>query len=324
MLGDVVDKFWYQNHPLRWLLYPFSLIFSVVCYVRRYVLINFFQQNYDIPIIVVGNLTVGGVGKTPLVIALANAMSKKGIRVGIVSRGYGSSAPYYPYLINADDTASVVGDEPLLIAEKTNCPVMISPKRKQSIKRLIAEQHCQVIISDDGLQHYKMGRQIEVAVIDGHRGLGNGLLLPAGPLREPASRLNQVDFTLVNSGEWQDAYSMQVLTGALKTVKTNTVVPIEDINGPVAAVAGIGNPARFFDTLERMGLSYNPYPYPDHYKFKSEDFKFSETFVLMTEKDAVKCRSFAESNMLYLPVDVTIDGQFWNDLWTHAALKDLV
>lgn len=324
MLSDVIDKLWYQSHPLRWLLYPLSLVFSVISRFRRYIFINFFQQSYDVPIIVVGNLTVGGVGKTPLVITLANAMTQKGIRVGIVSRGYGSSAPYYPYLIDSNDTASVVGDEPLLIAEKTNCPVVISANRNQSVKRLIAEKRCQVIISDDGLQHYKMGRQIEMVVIDGFRGLGNGLQLPAGPLREPASRLEQVDFILVNSGEWPGAYSMQLLTGALTTIKTSKKVAIEDLSLPVAAVAGIGNPARFFDTLNQLGLSYNPYPFPDHYEYKKEDFRFSESFVLMTEKDAVKCRSFAENNMMYLPVDVKIDGQFWNDLWKHTALKDLV
>ena len=324
MRSQLIDKLWYQHHPIKWLLYPFSIIFGVISHCRRVILTRFFQENHQVPIIVVGNLTVGGVGKTPLVITLANQLKEKGIQVGIVTRGYGSKISFTPHLVQDSDDAFMVGDEPLLIAEKTKCPVVISPDRNRAINTLIKEYHCELIISDDGLQHYKMGRQIEIAVIDGSRGFGNGLLLPAGPLRESESRLKSVDFIVVNHGERPGAYRLDLKPGIPTMLGSNHQVAVSDMTTRVAAVAGIGNPARFFKTLDDMNIPYNAYPYPDHFQYKKEQFKFSEPMILMTEKDAVKCRVFATDNMYYLPVEAELEKSFWPHFWRHIALRDFV
>lgn len=320
-MSAFLETLWYKRHPLRFLLWPLSLVYQLVAQVRRWYLVTVVQQSFPVPIIVVGNITSGGVGKTPLVIALVKACQARGLCVGVVSRGYGARIKTYPYQVKASDAASLVGDEPLLIALKTGCPVVISPKRVAAVRYLLENCRCQIIISDDGLQHYAMGRAIEIIVIDGMRGLGNGMCLPAGPLRETAKRLQQADCLVVNGGSWCGAWPM-VLTPGMPThlMTGNTLLPT-DLLHPIAAVAAIGNPGRFFNTLMDSDIAHRAYSFPDHYLFTKDDLCFQEASVIMTEKDAVKCRSFAADNWYFLPVEATLSDAFWQALWSHDYLQ---
>jgi tetraacyldisaccharide 4'-kinase len=323
MIALTINKLWYGKHPLRWVLWPFALFYRLVTRLRRAYFTSFRQHKFPVPVIVVGNLTVGGVGKTPLVIALAKQLQEKGLRVGIVSRGYGASLKQFPHEVSQDDAANLVGDEPLLIAQKTACPVVIAPKRVQAVQYLLDNYQSQIIISDDGLQHYAMGRAIEIVVIDGMRKLGNGLCLPAGPLRESASRLQNTDLIVVNSGEWPEAYSMNLQPGKLIHLATGKEIEINQLSMPVAAVAAIGHPQRFFTTLQNLGIAIIKYPFPDHHRFSINDMQFAEKEVIMTEKDAVKCRSFAADSWYFLPVEAKLSDSFWQALWAHKQLQGL-
>lgn len=317
----IIDKLWYGQHPLQWVLRPLSWGYRLIIVVRRWYLQHFCQVRCPVPLIVVGNLTVGGVGKTPLVIELAKKMQQKGLKVGIVSRGYGAKIKHYPYEIQLTDSAELVGDEPLLIAQKTNCPVVIAPVRTQAVQYLLEQHQVQIIISDDGLQHYRMGRAIEIAVIDGMRGLGNGLCLPAGPLRESAARLNQVDFIIVNEGIWEKAYPMNLIPGKIMKLSTHEEISPDSFTGEIAAVAAIGNPQRFYSTLRQLGIEFTAYSYPDHYQFKPNDLNYKETSIIMTEKDAVKCHTIISDKLYYLPVEAKLNDAFWQALWSHQQLQ---
>lgn len=317
----IIDKLWYGKHPLQWVLLPLSWVFTLTSVLRRAILERFFQVDAVVPVIVVGNVTAGGVGKTPLVIELAKQMQQKGMRVGIVSRGYGAQMTHFPYEVQLQDTAQQVGDEPLLMAKKTGCPVVIAPQRNKAVAYLVKHHAVQIIISDDGLQHYKMGRAIEIAVIDGSRGLGNGLCIPAGPLREPPRRLDEVDFLVVNGGEWKNAHPMHLTPGKITHLISNEEIPTDLLSGTIAAIAAIGNPQRFYDTLREMGVIFNTYSFPDHYQFKPYDLNYAESLIIMTEKDAVKCRSFGSDKMYYLPVSAVLNDAFWDALWSHQQLK---
>ncbi len=319
----LIDKLWYRSHPLRWLLWPFAMVYQVLttlrcCYLQRYS-----QQHVSVPVIVVGNLTVGGVGKTPLVIALARQFQEQGLRVGIVSRGYGARVRVFPHEVQKDEGAHWVGDEPLLLAKKTGCPVVIAPKRNLAVQYLIEKHQSQLIISDDGLQHYSMGRAIEIVVIDGVRGLGNGLCLPAGPLREGVARLNRTDFIVVNGGEWPRAFRMDLVPGALTQLITGQATQLTALKSPIAAVAAIGNPQRFFALLKAMGMVFKAYPFADHHCFQKDELLGLEKTVVMTEKDAVKCESFATEAMYFLPVEAHLSDKFWDALMTHQQLQGL-
>lgn len=322
-MSSFLDKLWYGNHPVRFVLQPISWVYQSICYCRRWYLRRFAEKKFTVPVIVVGNLTVGGVGKTPLVIELANQLKKKGLRVGIVSRGYRSQVNRCPYEVQKNDTADKVGDEPLLIAERTGCPVVIGKKRTLAIQYLLKKYNVQVILSDDGLQHYRMGRAIEIIVIDATRGLGNGLCLPAGPLREGAARLKEADFIIANEGAWQDAYLMKVQPGQMTQLTTGKKMEGYLFANKVAAVAAIGNPQRFYSTLTQLGIEFNPYDFPDHYRFTPYNFNYSESEIVMTEKDAVKCRAFSTDKMFFLPVDAVLSDAFWEALWSHQHLQGL-
>lgn len=317
----MIEHFWYKKNPIRWVLWPFSIVYQGIIKIRRRLLTRFSQKNWFVPVIVVGNLTVGGVGKTPLVIALAQAMVAKGVRVGIVSRGYGARIKHYPHEVSVTDSSFQVGDEPLLMARKSGCPVVIAPNRAEAVDYMIEHHQPQIIISDDGLQHYRMGRAIEIVVIDGLRGFGNGFCLPAGPLREPISRIDEVDFLVVNQGSWPGAYPMIMEPGSLRDLKFDKPHVFSTLSEPIAAVAGIGNPQRFFNTLEGIGLTIEKYPFPDHHLFHKNELKFKEETVIMTEKDAVKCKEFAENSWYYLPIEAKLSDSFWRALWSHDFLK---
>jgi len=323
VIMSAVVAFWYRKHPLRWCLYPLSLIYRLATAIRRHYLQNFCQQHVAAPVIVVGNLTLGGVGKTPLVIALAQYFHAQGLRVGIVTRGYHSRISKFPYAVTQQDSSDWVGDEALLLAKKTNATVVVAKKRMQAIWHL---RHCyssDIIISDDGLQHYAMGRAIEIAVIDGMRGLGNGLCLPAGPLREKVGRLKQVDFVVVNTGVWHGAYSMQLIPRQIVSLTQGFSVLPHQLPLPIAAVAGIGHPERFFNTLDSLSLRYSTYAFPDHHRFSLCDFNVPEQVVVMTEKDAVKCQHFATDKMYALAVEALLGDDFWSALIHHPQLKRL-
>ena len=348
---NLMNKLWYTRHPLRWLLWPAALLYRMITAVRRVYLLQFAQQCFSVPIIVVGNLTVGGVGKTPLVIELARQLQARGVRVGIVSRGYGSRLDHYPHEVFPDEDAANVGDEPLLLANKTGCPVVIAPKRTDAVQYLLDKHQCQMIISDDGLQHYAMGRAIEIVVIDGVRGFGNGLCLPAGPLRESTSRLQRVDFVVVNgarhlgrrqgckaqhshlrfnAGLYSPAYvgdegvhsplhsklyHMDLLPGKITQLVSGQQITLDELTPPIAAVAAIGYPERFFATLKALGVVFNAYPFADHHRFRADELLFAEKTVVMTEKDAVKCQPFATDSMYFLPVEAKVDDTFFDTLY---------
>ena len=318
---NMMNQLWYKKHRLSWLLLPASSVYAAIAWVRRAYLQRIKQIHFSVPIIVVGNLTVGGVGKTPLVIAIAKALQEKGLRVGIVSRGYGARG-LFPREVGIDDKPRDVGDEPLLICRKTGCPVVIAPKRVEAVQYLLVHHQPQVILSDDGLQHYAMGRAIEIAVIDGVRGLGNGFMFPAGPLRERSARLKSVDFIVVNSGDWEGAHRMNMVAGDMIALASGAVIKPKDLTEPVAAVAAIGNPERFYKTLDDLHVNHNAYSFADHYAFKPEDLKFKEKTIVMTEKDAVKCVSFATDKMFVLPVTAELEHTFWDALWAHKELRN--
>ncbi|WP_058462337.1 tetraacyldisaccharide 4'-kinase [Legionella adelaidensis] len=315
-----LNKVWYEDHPARWALYPFSLVFQGIITVRSWYLKNFRQKKFPVPIIVVGNINVGGVGKTPLVVELARSFSAKDYKVGIVSRGFQAGVKQFPYEVQENDQADLVGDEPLLLAKKAGCPVVIDPDRAEAVRYLCEKKNCNLIISDDGLQHYRMGRAIEIAVID-YRSMGNGLLLPAGPLREKISRLKTVDFIVANGVKKQGCYSMELVGNEVIHLKTGKVIPINELQTPIAAVAGLGNPQRFFNSLQEKGISFKPYPFKDHHSFAEKDFSFPEKIIVMTEKDAVKCTAFAKENFYFLPVRAELDNAFWEALWCHKQLQ---
>ena len=322
-MHHMIEKLWYRHHPLRWFLLPFAMLYQGITTLRRHYLQRYCQQHVSVQIIVVGNLTVGGVGKTPLVIALAHQFQKQGLRVGIVSRGYGARVRVFPHDVHIDEDPHWVGDEPLLLAKKTGCPVVIAPKRNAAVQYLIEQYQSQIIISDDGLQHYAMGRAIEIVVIDGVRGLGNGLCLPAGPLREGPQRLSTADFIVVNGGDWPDAYRMDLLPGDITQLVTGKSIQVDELKSPVAAVAAIGNPQRFFALLKTMGVIFKEYSFPDHHRFQKNELSLHEKVVVMTEKDAIKCECFATDAMYFLPVEANLSDKFWDVLMTHEQLQGL-
>ena len=329
-----LNQVWYENKFNSGFLLPITYIYVILVTVRRWFLQRFVQHQFPVPIIVIGNLTVGGVGKTPLVISLAKQLQRRGVRVGIVSRGYGAKIKHFPHEVHEDEAAELVGDEPLLLAKKTQCPVVIAPKRVQAVKYLLKKHTVQVILSDDGLQHYAMGRAIEVVVIDGLRGFGNQRCLPAGPMRETLNRLYQADFVIVNES-LQDkdstgmlmkmprmSYRMQLQPGPITQLISGQMVGQKQLTYPVAAVAAIGNPQRFFATLDKMGIVFNPYSFVDHHIFDPNELCFHEKMIVMTEKDAVKCISFATEKMYFLPIEARVDDHFWTALWSHPHLQD--
>lgn len=257
-----------------------------------------------VPVIVVGNLTVGGSGKTPLVLHLVAALRAAGRRPGVVSRGHGGSGTGVRR-IGPDSDARDAGDEPALIAGRALCPVAVGADRPAAARLLLDD--CDVIVADDGLQHLALGRDLEIAVVDGDLAAHNGRLLPAGPLREPAGRLRQVDFVAVRGGSDGGRWRFEVRAGGPQHLNDRSrATRLEDWVGErVHAVAGIGVPERFFGQLERAGLDIERHPFPDHHAFRPADLDFDdERPILMTEKDAVKCRAFASDRMWVVPAEV--------------------
>ena len=304
-------RHWYRLSPVSLLLFPLSLVFRLLVTLRRLLFrVGALPSvRLHVPVIVVGNLTVGGTGKTPLILALVEALCAKGLRPGILSRGHGGTDTG-PRAVRKGDDAAQVGDEPLLLAERSGCPVWIGADRAAAARALLAAHaRCDVLLCDDGLQHYRLQRDFEIAVED-DRGLGNGLLLPAGPLREPAGR--RVDATVVNGAEpRRGAFRMRLApVGLYRVDGPRAPLPQSELSGKkLHAVAGIGNPERFFDELSRMGLAFSAHPFPDHHAFRAADLEFADCdFVLMTEKDAVKCRHFGRRDLIAVRVEAELDS----------------
>jgi tetraacyldisaccharide 4'-kinase len=331
----LIEKVWFFQHSAKWLLVPLLLpltfIFWLLSAFRRqcFKLGIFKSYAIDVPIIVVGNIGIGGNGKTPVVLYLVEQCLAQGIKVGVISRGYGGEAPHYPYLLSDNSTAKEAGDEPFLIYQRHNIPVVVGSDRVASAK-LLVEQGCELIITDDGLQHYRLKRDVELIVIDSKRQFGNGLLLPAGPLRESLWRLKTVDAlifngevaTEINSDKTENILKVNMILAASKVVnlKTDQSLTITDFqqaylsgnNQRINAMAGIGDPSRFFKTLSDIGFSLDKtVGFVDHQEYNENQFTdFSDAIpLLMTEKDAVKCKDFAKENYWYLPVDAQIEQQ---------------
>jgi tetraacyldisaccharide 4'-kinase len=308
-----LERQWYRITPLHILLIPVSLLFGLLSAIRRFFYRTHIlsSEKLPVPVIVAGNISVGGSGKTPLTLWLAQQLCGEGWHPGIVSRGYRGKTSF-PRAVTPTDSADSVGDEPLLMAQRHVCPVWIGKDRAAAAQALLqAHPECDVILSDDGLQHYRLRRDFEIVVVDGVRRFGNGLLLPAGPLREPPSRLKNVDAIVINNGEARDAeYRMQLVGSVFHNLlNPGTVIRPQDLQGlRLHAIAGIGHPQRFFEHLFSLGLEIRPHPFPDHYRFIPDDLAFAEAdAILMTEKDAVKCASFATEKYWVLRVDAQID-----------------
>jgi tetraacyldisaccharide 4'-kinase len=265
-----------------------------------------------IPVVVVGNITAGGSGKTPVVLWVVQALAAQGWRPGIVSRGYGgrvSTLREAPAAVHRASDPAVVGDEPVLLAQRSGCPVWVGADRVAACRALRTHHpECDVLVLDDGLQHYALARDVEIAVVDA-RGFGNGRRLPAGPLREPVSRLQEVDAVVCNGASGVQGFAMR-LEGRGFVRLMEPASPPEGSPGArrVHAVAGIGDPPRFFRHLEALGLEVVPHAFPDHHPFAAADLDFGDALpVVMTEKDAVKCAGFARPDWWMLPVAAEID-----------------
>ncbi|OGT53766.1 MAG: tetraacyldisaccharide 4'-kinase [Gammaproteobacteria bacterium RIFCSPHIGHO2_12_FULL_41_15] len=308
-----IEKLWYNSGSLYYTLLPFSYLYRGVIAARQlaYRFRLFKKHSFETPIIVIGNLTVGGTGKTPVVIALVQWLLANGFKPGVVSRGYKGKATSWPQWVTPASDPIMVGDEPVLIATKTGVPVIVAPKRVLAVQQLLAEHSCDVVISDDGLQHYAMSRHFEVAVIDAKRGLGNHQCLPAGPLREPKSRLRTIDYMLVNGGQGDNGLQLQ--TSPIYNIRQpdNVLDYASHQNLAVHAVAGIGNPSRFFQSLMDLGFQVIPHPRADHAPLKPTDLEFHDNLpIIMTEKDMVKCQAWCSSRCYALPVKAKLPSKF--------------
>lgn len=314
-MGAWLQRQWYRRTPWQLLLWPVSQVFRLLSALRRLAYRAGWLPVWraPVPVIVVGNISVGGTGKTPLVIWLASRLVQHGWHPGILSRGYRGDAAGAVEVLPDSDPA-VVGDEPLLLARHTGCPVWVGRRRAKSAQALLAAHpDCDVLICDDGLQHYALARDIEIAVVDGRRRHGNGRLLPAGPLREPIGRLRRVDAVVVQGGEpGPGEYPLRLAAAAFRNLcdPARTITAEALRQHDLHAVAGIGDPQRFFDALRALGLRFAEHAFPDHHPYGAGDLQFAGTpTLLMTEKDAVKCAAFARPEWWYLAVETEVDAE---------------
>ena len=328
-ISQYVTKIWYGKSVLSYVLFPISWVFRAIIWLRcsayRYGWLK--QTVFPVPVIIVGNITVGGTGKTPCVIALVNALRERGWQPGIVSRGYGGALNGAVHEVSETDLPSETGDEALLLKRRCQCPVVVGKKRVAAVRYLLETSTCDVIISDDGLQHYALSRQVEIVMIDGKRGVGNACCLPAGPLREPVSRIRQSDFVVVtgNTAEIDlpimpsksSVYSMALQMKAVYALCDETAkMSLSQLqHQTVHAIAGLGHPRRFFDMLHQLGLQVIEHAYPDHHVFEPADFAgFNQALIVMTEKDAVKCQEMALPNAWVVSIDGILAVDLINQL----------
>ena len=321
------ERHWYRLSALSLALWPLSQVYRLLTAVRRLAYLSGVLPTVRlrVPVIVVGNIVLGGTGKTPLVLVLAAMLKKSGRKPGIVSRGYRGSAPA-PMAVAAASPVELVGDEPLLLARASGCPVWIGRDRARAAQGLLAAHpECDVLILDDGLQHYRLARDVEISVED-ERGLGNGMLLPAGPLREPASR--RVDAWVVNAAPaaGHDAsFRMDLRGDSFRSLRPPLRgLPASSLVGKkLHAVAGIGNPQRFFDHLARLGLKTVNHPFPDHHAYAAGELDFAGCeALLMTGKDAVKCEAFSRAHWYALRVEAELAPAFFDFILAKLRASD--
>ncbi|HVH33882.1 MAG TPA: tetraacyldisaccharide 4'-kinase [Tahibacter sp.] len=312
------EQVWYHDAPPPpgWRL--LARVYAGVVALRRWLYARGWLRSYKLarPVVVVGNISVGGTGKTPLTIALARALAARGLRAGVVSRGYGGTARG-PLRVTADASPAEVGDEPLLIHLCSGVPVVVGRDRVAAAELLLSDDGIDVILADDGLQHYRLRRDIEICVIDGARRFGNRRLLPAGPLREPLSRLDRVDFRVCNGGlAHADEVQLHLRDDGATALLGGAHVALDSFaHRRVHAVAGIGNPRRFFDSLRACRIELVEHPFADHHAFVAEDLAFGDGLpVLMTEKDAIKCRAFAQAGWWQVAVQAQLPERFFDTL----------
>ena len=316
-----LHRMWYEGAPSYRLLLPLSGIYWLLITLRRflYQIGLFGRHKAVVPVIVVGNITTGGTGKTPVTIWLAKELRARGLAAGIVSRGYGGSRSSTSMRVDSASDPAVVGDEPVLLAQRTQCPVVVDTNRARAAQ-MLADDGVDVIVADDGLQHYRLERNYEICIIDGTRGLGNRLLLPAGPLRESIDRLEEVDQILVNGKRHEDsadvtaveqnAIEFNLVASEVERLNGSLTRPIKRFSGTtVHGIAAIGNPARFFDMLRAHGIQVIEHAFRDHAAITQRDLEFGDDFdVLMTEKDAVKLGHVSADKYWVVPVDMQIDA----------------
>lgn len=317
VIRNAILRSWEKPNALTLLLWPLSLIYFVLFKLRSYLYAVGLLPSYraPVPVIVVGNLTVGGTGKTPLVVMLVEQLRARGFNPGVISRGYHSEgSASQALLVTPQSDVAAVGDEAMLMVNRTSVPMAVDANRKNAIETLLANHPVDLIISDDGLQHLALDRDIEICLIDHTNTQENTLLLPAGPYREASSRLQSVDFVVRHGAGQQESYRMRLVAQQPKPLQRNSELTF-DPSSPMHVVAGIGNPQRFFDTCTELGFQFDAHIFPDHHHFTSQEISFGDQRqVLMTEKDAVKCHSFAGPEHWYLPVDATISDDLVGDI----------
>jgi len=328
-LRDSLLDAWYGGHPALALLRPLEMLYRGVVRRRRARFLAGEGSIYraPVPLIVVGNVTVGGTGKTPMILWLIEHCRARGLRVGVVSRGYGAHPPHLPWRVRAEQRAEQAGDEPLMIVQRSSVALVIDPDRARAVRALMDDEAPDLILCDDGLQHYRLARDLELVLIDAARGLGNRRCLPAGPLREPAERLAEVDAVLFNGAgeDAADGFALQLRPSALVNLRSGERRPLDHFPPGQAlhALAGIGNPRRFFATLEALNWRPIEHAFADHARYTAEQLQFSPALpLLMTEKDAVKCRDFAADDWWYLAVEAQPSGAFI--AWFDSRLAHLL
>jgi tetraacyldisaccharide 4'-kinase len=334
-MSSLVDRLWYsQNRPLGFLA-PLAWLYRRIAALRRRKALKDRSPALTAPVVVVGNITAGGTGKSPLTAWIVTQLRNAGWHPVILSRGYGGKSEQYPLFVNADSNARIAGDEPVMLARATGCPVVVDPQRLRAAHYAIDQRLGDVLVCDDGLQHYALPRDIELAVFDASRGLGNGASIPVGPLREPADRLNSVDYIILNGSTGKDTrrqkqfagvphrsiYTMNLSPLYLLHLASGARVPLAKLAGQnLLAVAGIGNPARFFATLSSMGAQVRPRAFADHHRFKPSDLKTrTGEWLVMTAKDAVKCQDFAPDNAYALMIEAQLPAEFGRRLLSQLA-----
>lgn len=321
----LIERAWYDKSGWLVLLWPLALVFQFLVSVRRKLQTPTERPAaHTVPVVIIGNISVGGTGKTPLLIKLVKHFKAQGYTPGVISRGYGAKGATFPLQVDDDTDVNRCGDEAKLIQQRADCPIVIDPDRENALQYLLAHNSVDLVFCDDGLQHYKLHRDIEIAVVDGKRLFGNGFCLPAGPLRERPGRLQTVDFVVVN-GEpvkqlpaLEQATVMRIEPRFLVNMRSGERRPLAgapfSMGNVVQAVAALGNPERFFTALSKLPYEVKEFPFPDHYSFSESDFDSGKLDphqpIVMTEKDAVKCQSFARANFWSLSVEVTLSDDF--------------
>lgn len=314
--GDRVQRLWYSDRRPLWPLWPLGWLYWRIAARRRRHLQGH-QKSLDVPVIVVGNITAGGTGKSPLTSWLANWLRGQGWRPVILSRGYGAHSADQPVLVDDNSQPDQVGDEPLMLLHSAGCPVVVDRDRLRAAQWVQSRDLGDILLCDDGLQHYRLPRDIELAVFDGSRGIGNGAPIPVGPLREPVERLAEVDFVVTNGEpgnrvpDHPRRFRMELEPVSLSHLQTGQLQPLNWLQGRhVKAVAGIGHPARFFATLERLGAVVDGHGYPDHHRYRAADLLPGPVPVIMTAKDAVKVRGLGHDQCWVLTVEARLPDDF--------------